>query len=68
MYNKYREFDNRTYELYKVLMQAEKHRQEKLTQAMKVDTDSKTTMQSIAGMCPLLPVGDEQNIVSFHSV
>lgn len=50
-------------------MQAEKYRQEKLAVAMKVDTDNKTTMQSIAGMymCMLLPTYMMKSVPSLYA-
>ena len=60
MYDKYRDLDKKTYELREVLIQAEKHRQDKFAQVMRINTDDEAAMQAIAGMLlqiPLYPKG-----------
>ena len=55
MYDKYKDLDDKTYELRKVLIEAEKYRQDKYAQAMKSNVDDETIMQTIAGTVPELP-------------
>ena len=48
MYDKFRRLDKKTYDIRSVLIQAEKHRQDKYGQAMRINTDDKALMQTIA--------------------
>ena len=49
IYDKYCELDKRTYDLGRVLIDAEKQRQEVFAQTMNGGTDDISLMQSLAG-------------------
>ena len=50
IYDKYCELDKRTHDLCRVLIDAEKRRQEVFTQAMNGGTDDISLMQNLAGI------------------
>ena len=50
VYDKFRGLDKTTCEMRKVLIQAEKHRQDKYAEAMRINTDIEAPMQAIASM------------------
>lgn len=49
VYDKYKALDNRAYELRMVLIQAEKNRQDKYAQAMTINTDNTSVMETMSG-------------------
>jgi hypothetical protein len=50
VYDKFKELDKKTFDMRKVLIQAEKHRQDKYAQAtyMRINTGDEASMQAIA--------------------
>lgn len=51
VYDKFRGLDKATCDMQKVLIQAEKHRQDKYAEAMRINTDNEAPMQTITSMC-----------------
>ncbi len=48
MYDKFKELDKKTCDMQKVLIQSEKHRQDKYAQAMRINTGDEASVQAIA--------------------